>query len=143
MRGSSHGRLLLELAIVRVARLEDLAALGTLVERLTVLESGPMPPRRLETGTGPSQAQLAGNRPWCGRQGDAGRVAGEGPGSGGPCRYSGAVVRTESGAGGPGRRSPPTRAGHGNHRTGCAGDRGPAGTCGTSAERPGNARGAQ
>ena len=50
MRGSSHGRLLVELAIVRVARLEDLTALGTLVERLAGLESGPMPPRKPDAG---------------------------------------------------------------------------------------------
>ncbi len=52
MRGSAHGRLLVELALVRVARLEDLAALGTLVERLTVLESGGPMPRggRAESG---------------------------------------------------------------------------------------------
>jgi DNA polymerase-3 subunit gamma/tau len=40
MRGSSHGRLLVELAVVRIARLENLTALGALVERLAALESG-------------------------------------------------------------------------------------------------------
>jgi DNA polymerase-3 subunit gamma/tau len=40
MRGSLHGRLLVELALVRIARLEDLASLGSLVDRLSALESG-------------------------------------------------------------------------------------------------------
>jgi DNA polymerase-3 subunit gamma/tau len=40
MRGSSHGRLLTELAVVRVARLENLTAVSGLVERLVSLESG-------------------------------------------------------------------------------------------------------
>ena len=43
MRGSLHGRLLVEMALVRVARLEDLTALSTLVERLAALESGARP----------------------------------------------------------------------------------------------------
>ncbi len=46
MRGSLHGRLLVELALVRIARLEDLTDLGTLVERLTSLESGVGPVSR-------------------------------------------------------------------------------------------------
>ena len=50
MRGSIHGRLLLETALVRVARLENLTSLSTLVERLTALESG-APPRRPDGGT--------------------------------------------------------------------------------------------
>jgi DNA polymerase-3 subunit gamma/tau len=40
MRGSPHGRLLLELALVKVARLEDLGELSGLVARLSALESG-------------------------------------------------------------------------------------------------------
>ena len=40
MRGSLHGRLLVELALVRIARLEGMTDLGTLVERLAALESG-------------------------------------------------------------------------------------------------------
>ncbi|MBX6315254.1 MAG: DNA polymerase III subunit gamma/tau [Isosphaeraceae bacterium] len=45
LRGSPHGRLLVELALCRVTRLEDLAELGTLVERLEALEAGtPVPP---------------------------------------------------------------------------------------------------
>ena len=48
MRGSIHGRLLLEIALVRVARLEELTSLATLVERLRALEpahrcAGPSP----------------------------------------------------------------------------------------------------
>jgi len=49
MRGSLHGRILLELALVRVARLEDLTELGILVERLAALESG-APARKPESG---------------------------------------------------------------------------------------------
>src|SRR5262249_17973070 len=45
MRGSIHGRLLLESALVRVARLEELTSLSSLVERLRALESG-APARR-------------------------------------------------------------------------------------------------
>jgi DNA polymerase III subunit gamma/tau len=50
MRGSLHGRLLVELALVRVARLEDLTALGTLVERLAALEAGAPAVRKPEGG---------------------------------------------------------------------------------------------
>jgi DNA polymerase-3 subunit gamma/tau len=46
MRGSLHGRLLVELALVRIARLEELTNLGTLVERLAALESGAGPVAR-------------------------------------------------------------------------------------------------
>ena len=46
MRGSLHGRLLVELALVRIARLENLTELGTLVERLAALESGAGPVAR-------------------------------------------------------------------------------------------------
>ncbi len=46
LRGSLHGRLLVEMALVRVARLEDIVPLESLVERLTALESGaPIGPR--------------------------------------------------------------------------------------------------
>ncbi len=45
MRGSVHGRLLLETALVRVARLEELSNLSSLVERLAALESGATPRR--------------------------------------------------------------------------------------------------
>jgi DNA polymerase-3 subunit gamma/tau len=40
MRGVSHGRLVAELALVRVARLEDLTDLNDLVQRLSSLETG-------------------------------------------------------------------------------------------------------
>jgi DNA polymerase-3 subunit gamma/tau len=43
MRGVSHGRLLAELALVRVARLENLSDLGEMIQRLTALESGSAP----------------------------------------------------------------------------------------------------
>jgi DNA polymerase-3 subunit gamma/tau len=46
LRGSSHGRLLAEIALVRVARLENLSELGELVERLAALESGGSAPHR-------------------------------------------------------------------------------------------------
>ena len=47
LRGSPQGRLLVELALVRVARLEDLAEVGQLIGRLAALESGaPAPPAR-------------------------------------------------------------------------------------------------
>jgi DNA polymerase III subunit gamma/tau len=46
MRGSLHGRLLVEVALARIARLEDLTELGTLVERLAALESGAGPGTR-------------------------------------------------------------------------------------------------
>jgi DNA polymerase III subunit gamma/tau len=44
LRGSPHGRLLVELALCRVARLEDLAELSEVVGRLAALESGAGPP---------------------------------------------------------------------------------------------------
>ncbi len=40
LRGSPHGRTLVEIAILRVARLDDLAELGEVVARLAALESG-------------------------------------------------------------------------------------------------------
>ncbi len=46
LRGSPHGRLLVELALARVARLENLVDLGTLVNRLTEIEAtAPREPR--------------------------------------------------------------------------------------------------
>jgi DNA polymerase-3 subunit gamma/tau len=59
MRGSVHGRLLLELALVRVARLEKLAALSTMVERLAALESG-NPTASAATASVEQVAKLAG-----------------------------------------------------------------------------------
>ena len=40
MRGVSHARLLAELALVRIARLENLSDLSNMVQRLTAIESG-------------------------------------------------------------------------------------------------------
>jgi len=40
LRGSPHGRTLVEIAILRVARLDDLAELGDVVARLAAIESG-------------------------------------------------------------------------------------------------------
>jgi DNA polymerase-3 subunit gamma/tau len=50
LRGSLHGRLLVEMALVRVARLEDLESLDTLVGRLASLESGAPAPRKPDAG---------------------------------------------------------------------------------------------
>ncbi|MDG3005611.1 DNA polymerase III subunit gamma/tau [Paludisphaera mucosa] len=47
MRGVSHGRLLSELALVRVARLENLDELGEVVQRLKALEAGTTPPPKV------------------------------------------------------------------------------------------------
>jgi DNA polymerase-3 subunit gamma/tau len=46
LRGSPHGRLLVELALCRVARLEDLAELGELVSRLSDLEADGLAPKK-------------------------------------------------------------------------------------------------
>jgi DNA polymerase-3 subunit gamma/tau len=46
MRGVAHGRLLVELALVRVARLENLTDLSDLVERLSAMEVGAPAPQR-------------------------------------------------------------------------------------------------
>ncbi len=52
LRGTLYGRLLVEMALVRVARLEDLEELNSLVERLSSLESGVPVVRKPEAGTG-------------------------------------------------------------------------------------------
>ena len=44
LRGSVHGRVVVELALARVARLDDFIAVGALVARLEALESGAPPP---------------------------------------------------------------------------------------------------
>jgi len=44
LRGSLHGRILVELSLVRIARLENLSELGELIARLAALESGAAPP---------------------------------------------------------------------------------------------------
>jgi DNA polymerase III subunit gamma/tau len=43
LRGSPHGRLIVELALARVARLENMRDLGEIIARLAVLESGSGP----------------------------------------------------------------------------------------------------
>ena len=55
LRGSPHGRTLVEIAILRVARLDNLAELGEVVARLAALESGAPPVRRpkKKSGSGP------------------------------------------------------------------------------------------
>lgn len=60
LRGSSHGRLLVELALCRVARLEDFAELGELIGRLSALGGGdgPPPPAK-KKGPAPEQAPVA------------------------------------------------------------------------------------
>jgi DNA polymerase III subunit gamma/tau len=50
MRGSLHGQLLVEMALVRVAGLENLAALGPLIEQLRGLESATAGARRQDAG---------------------------------------------------------------------------------------------
>ncbi|GAC1467494.1 MAG: DNA polymerase III subunit gamma/tau [Isosphaeraceae bacterium] len=40
LRGSPHGRLLVEMALVRVARLENLTDLSTMIDRLAAIEAG-------------------------------------------------------------------------------------------------------
>ena len=52
LRGNLHGRLLVEVALARVARLEELQPIGALVERLAALESGTVAVRKPE-GTAP------------------------------------------------------------------------------------------
>ena len=48
LRGSLHGRLLVEMALVRIARLEDLEPIDSIVEKLAILDSGGVPARRPE-----------------------------------------------------------------------------------------------
>ena len=49
MRGVSHGRLLAEVALIRVARLEALTDLSQFVDRLAALEAGSPLPRKVGT----------------------------------------------------------------------------------------------
>jgi DNA polymerase-3 subunit gamma/tau len=90
LRGSLHGRLLVEMALVRVARLEDLESLDELIERLTAIDAGGPPPRRPETPpakkkgsgvemTGPDPAASDGRRPLAGHA-ESGRRSGRGAG---------------------------------------------------------------
>jgi DNA polymerase-3 subunit gamma/tau len=53
LRGSPHGRLLVEMALVRIARLENLHEIGDLIARLTALEAGLPPAAGPSPGTGP------------------------------------------------------------------------------------------
>src|SRR5262249_4489009 len=46
MRGIAHGRLLVEIALVRVARLENLTELSELVERISAIQAGSSPVRK-------------------------------------------------------------------------------------------------
>ncbi len=48
MRGVSHARLLAELALVRIARLENLSDLSNMVQRLAAIESGSPLPHKTE-----------------------------------------------------------------------------------------------
>ena len=50
LRGSSHSRLLVELALARVARLENLGEIGDLISRLASLESGGASPSNAAAG---------------------------------------------------------------------------------------------
>jgi DNA polymerase-3 subunit gamma/tau len=59
LRGSLQGRFQVELALVKVARLEDLQPISEVVERLSALESGAVPHRKPE-GTAPRKP-LGGN----------------------------------------------------------------------------------
>jgi DNA polymerase-3 subunit gamma/tau len=52
LRGSPHGRLLVEMALVRIARLEKLHEIGDLIARLTALEAGLPPAAGPSPGTG-------------------------------------------------------------------------------------------
>ncbi|WZO99072.1 DNA polymerase III subunit gamma/tau [Isosphaeraceae bacterium EP7] len=58
LRGSPHGRLLVELALARVARLEDLSELGDLVTRLAAMEQGGPPPAARMTLAPPEKKKL-------------------------------------------------------------------------------------
>ncbi len=66
LRGSLHGRLLVEMALVRVARLEDLESLDSVIERLTAAEAGLPPARRPETPSAKKKsvpAEVVGKAP--------------------------------------------------------------------------------
>ncbi|HZW31083.1 MAG TPA: DNA polymerase III subunit gamma/tau [Isosphaeraceae bacterium] len=91
LRGSLHGRLLVELALCRVARLEDLQPIGALVERLSALESGTVPVRPPQ-GIAPRK-KLGGNE---GPAGPASRA----PQAAAPSLASGPQPKAEPSGGG-------------------------------------------
>ncbi len=63
MRGSLHGRQLVEMALVKVTQLDRLTALAPLVERLTALESGAPRAPRPEPRPAPSRPPAAVQAP--------------------------------------------------------------------------------
>jgi len=72
MRGVAHGRLLAELALVRISRLENLEELSEMVQRLRALEAGtPLPPgssasslkKKLTANDGPPGPQATTEKP--------------------------------------------------------------------------------
>jgi DNA polymerase-3 subunit gamma/tau len=68
MRGASHGRLLAELALVRVARLENLTDLSELIHRVSTVESrSPLLPRTAAPGV---KKKLVENKTIIDEQGD-------------------------------------------------------------------------
>jgi DNA polymerase-3 subunit gamma/tau len=58
MRGSPHGQLILEMGLVRIVQLENLTALGPLIERLRALDSGPIGMRRHDADAARATAGL-------------------------------------------------------------------------------------
>ena len=58
LRGSPHGRLLVELALVKVARLENLDEIATLIGRLSALEAGAPLPSPSSTASEPGLSAL-------------------------------------------------------------------------------------
>ena len=65
LRGSLHGRLLVEMALVRLARLEDFESLDSVLHRLASLEDGTPVPRRPESDPAKkkgSRAEIEGER---------------------------------------------------------------------------------
>ena len=63
LRGSPHGRTIVEVALVKAARLENLTDLATLVGRLVALESGgPAPPSSVKKKSDPDDRSLTPSR---------------------------------------------------------------------------------
>ena len=61
LRGSPHGRLIVELALVRVARLENFRELGELIRRLTSIDNGDPP--ATSGGSSVTSPPAGGSRP--------------------------------------------------------------------------------